>query len=102
MVQIAHNVKIGNDCIIVAQVGIAGSTKIGNRVVIAGQAGIPDHIEITDDVTLGARSTPTGSILEKGFYIGSPLMPYREFMKNAAVMKDLYKIKKKVDKLTED
>ena len=102
LVQIAHNVKIGNDCIIVAQVGIAGSTKIGNRVVIAGQAGIPDHIEITDDVILGARSTPTGSILEKGIYIGSPLMPYREFMKNAAVIKELYKIKKKVDKLTED
>jgi UDP-3-O-[3-hydroxymyristoyl] glucosamine N-acyltransferase len=102
LVQIAHNVKVGENCIIVSQVGIAGSTKIGNRVVIAGQAGIPDHIEITDDVTLGPCSTPTGSIKEKGVYLGSPLMHYRDFMKNAAVMKNLYELKKKVDKLTED
>ncbi len=102
LVQIAHNVKIGENCIIVAQVGIAGSTKVGNRVVIAGQAGLPDHVEIVDDVVLGPRSAPSGSILEKGVYLGAPLQPYREFMKNAAVMKNLYSLKKKVDNLMED
>ena len=56
LVQIAHNVEIGENAIIVSQTGISGSTKIGNRAVLAGQVGLVGHIEIGDDVKIGAKS----------------------------------------------
>ncbi len=56
LVQIAHNVKIGENCIIVSQAGIAGSTEIGKNVIIAGQAGIVDHAKIGDNVIVMAKS----------------------------------------------
>src|SRR5207249_8674939 len=55
LVQIAHNVSIGEDSIVVAQVGIAGSTVIGHHVMIGGQAGLSDHIEVGDQVMIAAR-----------------------------------------------
>lgn len=56
LVQIAHNVTIGEHCILVAQVGVAGSTKIGNYVTIAGQVGVAGHLRIADKVTIAAQS----------------------------------------------
>lgn len=67
-VQIAHNVTIGDDTIIAGCVGIAGSAKIGSRCAIGGQAGILGHLEICDDVTVGACSTVSKSIREPGTY----------------------------------
>jgi UDP-3-O-[3-hydroxymyristoyl] glucosamine N-acyltransferase len=72
LVQIAHNVHIGENTAMAAQVGISGSTKIGKRNRLAGQVGIAGHIEITDDVTLEAKSGVAKSILESGVYFGAP------------------------------
>jgi UDP-3-O-[3-hydroxymyristoyl] glucosamine N-acyltransferase len=72
LVQIGHNVVVGEDSIIVAQVGISGSTVIGNRVVLAGQAGIVGHIKIGDGAVVGAQSGVTKSIPEGETVSGYP------------------------------
>ena len=75
LVQIAHNVTIGDDCAIASQAGIAGSAKIGNRVIAGGQVGVADHIQVADDVALAARSAVLQDIDEPGEYIGTPARP---------------------------
>ena len=77
LVQIAHNVTIGEHSIIVAQVGIAGSTKIGANVTVAGQAGIAGHLRIGDRVTLAAQSGVMHHIPEGQKWMGSPAQPDR-------------------------
>ncbi len=72
LVQIAHNVFIGENTAMAAQVGISGSSKIGKRNRLAGQVGIAGHLEITDDVTIEAKSGVPKSILESGIYFGAP------------------------------
>ncbi len=72
LVQIAHNVVIGEDTVISSQAGISGSTKIGNNCVIAGQVGIVGHIEIADKVVLMAQSGVSKSITKPGYYFGYP------------------------------
>jgi UDP-3-O-[3-hydroxymyristoyl] glucosamine N-acyltransferase len=81
LVQIGHNVSIGEDSIIVAQCGISGSVKIGKNVVIGGQTGIVGHVEICNRVQIGAQSGVSKSILEPGNYRGFPLTEYQEFNK---------------------
>lgn len=78
LVQIAHNVQIGDNSIIAAQSGISGSTKLGNRVVMGGGVGTADHVTITDDVSLGGRSGVAQDITKAGEYFGQPAMPKRE------------------------
>jgi UDP-3-O-[3-hydroxymyristoyl] glucosamine N-acyltransferase len=75
LVQIAHNVEIGEHCLIVAQVGIAGSTKIGNYTVLAGQAGVAGHLKIGSQVTIGARSGVMTDIPDGQKWIGLPAQP---------------------------
>lgn len=72
LVQIAHNVVIGEDTVISSQTGISGSTKIGNNCIIAGQVGIVGHIEIGDKVVLMAQSGISKSITKPGYYFGYP------------------------------
>ena len=78
LVHIAHNVEIGENCIIVAQVGIAGSVKIGNNVVIAGQAGINDHIVIGDRVVIAGQAGVMKDIPAGLTVSGYPARPRRE------------------------
>lgn len=85
LVQIGHNVAIGNHCLIVSQTGISGSTKIGNHVTLAGQVGIVGHVTIGDQVTLTARAAVSADILEPGVYAGLPARPYKEAMKIRAL-----------------
>lgn len=72
LVQIAHNVVVGEDTVISSQTGISGSTKIGNNCIIAGQVGIVGHIEIGDKVVLMAQSGVSKSISKPGYYFGYP------------------------------
>jgi UDP-3-O-[3-hydroxymyristoyl] glucosamine N-acyltransferase len=83
LVQIAHNVEIGSNSAMAAQVGIAGSTKIGERVLIGGQAGISGHIKISDDTKIVAQSGIPGSIKKSGqVLMGSPGIPMEDFKKS--------------------
>jgi UDP-3-O-[3-hydroxymyristoyl] glucosamine N-acyltransferase len=88
LVQIGHNVRIGDDSIIVAQVGIGGSTNIGRNVVLGGQAGVSDHATIEDGTMIGAQSGVMGH-LKRGVYSGYPVIPHREWLKSVALFSRL-------------
>ncbi|MFA5403590.1 MAG: UDP-3-O-(3-hydroxymyristoyl)glucosamine N-acyltransferase [Ignavibacteria bacterium] len=92
-IQIAHNVYIGEDTVIVAQVGIAGTTKIGKRCVIAGQAGIVGHITICDDVIIGAAVGVSKSITKPGMYTGYRAKPFKEELRQEASIKYIEKLR---------
>lgn len=77
LVQIAHNVTIGEGTGIAAQVGIAGSAKVGRRCILAGQVGVAGHITVDDGTVIGAQSGVTHS-LKQGTYLGSPALPLQE------------------------
>jgi UDP-3-O-[3-hydroxymyristoyl] glucosamine N-acyltransferase len=77
LVQIAHNVVIGKNSVIVAQTGISGSARVGERVTIAGQVGIVGHIEIADGTIIAAQSGVAKS-LPGGVWFGSPAVPFAE------------------------
>ena len=94
LVQIAHNVVIGEDSTIVAQVGISGSTKIGSRVILAGQAGVAGHIEIGDDVMVGAQSGVTHNLPAKGVFSGLPAISHKEWLKAANIFTRLPEMRK--------
>ena len=89
LVQIAHNVVIGEYSIIVAQVGISGSTQLGKGVVIGGQAGIVGHIRIGDGVMVAARSGVHKDIPPGQIVAGAPHMPHREWLKMEACLPKL-------------
>lgn len=78
LVQIGHGVVIGEDNMIVSQVGIAGSTKTGNHVTVAGQAALAGHLQIADQVVIAGRSGVTKSITTSGAYGGLPARPIQE------------------------
>ena len=72
LVQIAHNVEIGESTFCCAQVGVAGSTKVGKHCVLAGQVGVAGHIEIADNCVFGAQTGVAGNIRKPGTYMGYP------------------------------
>ena len=72
LVQIAHNVEVGESTFCCAQVGIAGSSKIGKHCILAGQVGVAGHIEITDNCIFGAQTGIPNSIKKPGMYMGYP------------------------------
>ena len=78
-IHIAHNVKIGEDCMMAAQVGISGSTIIGNNVMIGGQAGIAGHLKIGNNVKIGGASGVTKDLADNSKVMGYPALPMREF-----------------------
>lgn len=86
--QIAHNVQIGDNTVMAAQVGIAGSTCIGRNCIIAGQVGIVGHINIADNTTLAAQAGVIGNIRKPGeAFLGSPAIPLKQFMRSYAIFK---------------
>lgn len=100
LVQIAHNVKIGEDSIVAAQAGIAGSTVVGKNVMIGGQVALIDHISIEDGVAIAGRAGVTGS-LQKGVYSGTPAIPHRQWLKASALFARLPEMHKKLASLEE-
>lgn len=102
LVQIAHNVEIGQDCLIIAQVGISGSTKLGNRVILAGQVGLVGHIEVGDDVKVGAQSGVPHSIPAGKSYFGYPAREAMEAMRVEAALRRLPDLLKRVRHLEEE
>ncbi|MFO7639601.1 MAG: UDP-3-O-(3-hydroxymyristoyl)glucosamine N-acyltransferase [bacterium] len=77
-VHIAHNVRIGRDCVIAAMTGIAGSAVLGDRVKIGGQVGISDHARVGNDCVILARSAVFRSVPDGACYSGVPARPHRE------------------------
>jgi UDP-3-O-[3-hydroxymyristoyl] glucosamine N-acyltransferase len=99
LVQIAHNVVIGEHAIIISQVGISGSTRIGKHVVLAGQVGVVGHIEIGDGARIGAQSGVGGSVKAGADMTGSPVMPHKEWLKMITVLKRLPELRQELRQL---
>ncbi|WP_455378863.1 UDP-3-O-(3-hydroxymyristoyl)glucosamine N-acyltransferase [Petrachloros mirabilis] len=99
LVQIAHNVTVGEHSIVVAQVGIAGSTTIGHHVMIGGQAGLADHIHIGDQVMIAARAGVNRSLEPNQIVSGAPVMPHETWMKAQAVVPRLPELRQLVRSL---
>lgn len=101
LVHLGHNVEIGEDCFLIAQVGIAGSTKCGNHVIFAGQTGCTGHITIGDNVTFAAKTGIIGNIPSNGTYAGFPQRPHKEWLKMQAYesrLPDMAKTIKRLEK----
>lgn len=86
LVHIGHNVRVGRDCVIVAQVGVAGSVEIGDGVVLAGQAGIADHLRIGDGARVAAQAGVIGDVPDGAAYSGYPARPHRQAMRASAAL----------------
>ncbi|MDI6727813.1 MAG: UDP-3-O-(3-hydroxymyristoyl)glucosamine N-acyltransferase [Thermodesulfovibrionales bacterium] len=100
LVQIGHNVTVGKNVILVAQVGIAGSSKIGDGVILGGQVGVADHTTIEAGTMIGAKSGAMGE-MKRNVYSGMLPMPHREWLKAMAVFAKLPELYKKVKELEE-
>jgi UDP-3-O-[3-hydroxymyristoyl] glucosamine N-acyltransferase len=99
LVQIGHNVVIGENSIIVAQVGISGSTKLGKSVILGGQAGLVGHISIGDNVMVAAKSGVHKDIPPNQIISGAPNMPHNEWLRIQASIPKLPEMRKTVSSL---
>jgi UDP-3-O-[3-hydroxymyristoyl] glucosamine N-acyltransferase len=101
LVQIAHNVEIGEHCLLVAQVGISGSTQIGHHTVFAGQSGCSGHLKIGSGVVLAARAAAFKDVPDGATMAGAPARPHREWLKANANVQRLDSLREKVKQLEE-
>lgn len=96
LVQIGHNVVIGEHAVLCGQVGIAGSTSVGSRVMLAGQVGLAGHIHIGEGAVIGAQSGVSNSVPAGAFVLGSPAWPAEHTARVFAVMHRLPELKKRL------
>lgn len=100
LIQVAHNVEVGQNTVIAAQAGVSGSTKIGNNVMIGGQAGIVGHISIADGSKINAQSGVSKSIkLPNTAVTGSPAFDYTSALRSQAVSRNLPEMEKRLKEL---
>lgn len=94
LVQVAHNVEVGESTFLCAQVGIAGSAKVGRHCVLAGQVGVAGHIEIADNCVFGAQTGIPGSVRKAGVYQGSPAIDAAQWRRAIVGFKNLPELQK--------
>jgi UDP-3-O-[3-hydroxymyristoyl] glucosamine N-acyltransferase len=99
LVQIAHNVVVGEHSVMCGQAGISGSTTVGSRCILAGQAGLAGHLSVGDGAIVGAQAGVMKDIPPKDFVIGSPAMPHLQYKKMVANTILLPKLKEKIKQL---
>ena len=100
LIQIAHNVEVGNSTVIAAQAGVSGSTKIGSNVMIGGQAGLVGHIQIADGSKINAQSGVSKSLKEPYSAVtGSPAADYTSALRSQAVFRNLPQLEKRIQEL---
>ena len=107
LVQVAHNVEIGENTVIAAQTGISGSTKLGKRCILGGQVGLAGHIQIADGTIFGAQAGQANSITKPNqMFMGSPAFDLRTFQRSSIAFKNLsemqkliYTLQRRIDEL---
>ena len=99
LVQVGHNVEVGQSDFICAQVGIAGSSKIGSHCILAGQVGVAGHLEITDGCIFGAQSGIPSDVKKPGIYQGSPIIDAMNWRRSVVGFKNLPDIMKKLNEI---
>lgn len=101
LIQIGHNVELGENTVMAAQSGISGSTKIGKQNIIAGQVGFTGHIETAENVIIGAQSGVSKSIQKAGTYFGYPARNHRDALKQEGALRSLPELIERVRQLEE-
>lgn len=99
LVQIAHNVVIGEDCILVSQSGIAGSTRVGNHCTFGGQAAIAGHLKVGDNVMIGGRGGATNDVASNQILSGLPLMPHKQWLRATMTLPKLPEMRKEMKQM---
>ena len=100
LIQIAHNVEVGNYTVIAAQAGVSGSTKIGNSVLIGGQAGLAGHLQIADGSKINAQAGLGKHLKTPGSIVtGSPAYDYSQAIRSQAIARNLPEMEKRIKEL---
>jgi UDP-3-O-[3-hydroxymyristoyl] glucosamine N-acyltransferase len=100
LIQVGHNVEIGENTVMAAQTGIAGSTKVGRNCMFGGQVGLSGHIKVADGTKIGAQSGIPGDIKkENSMLLGYPAIDHRDFMRSSIIFKRLPELYRKVEDL---
>jgi len=99
LVQIGHNVQVGEHCLLIAQAAVAGSTKLGNYVVLAGQAGIAGHLVLGNRAVVAARAGVMHNIPEGETWFGAPAQPDREGKRQVIALRQLPELLRRVAQL---
>jgi UDP-3-O-[3-hydroxymyristoyl] glucosamine N-acyltransferase len=102
LIQIGHNVEVGENTVIVSQAGIAGSTKVGSNCQIGGQVGLAGHLKIGNNVKIGAQSGVTNNLKDNEVVLGSPSLPVTKQVKAMIVYKSLPEMSKKLSELEKE
>jgi UDP-3-O-[3-hydroxymyristoyl] glucosamine N-acyltransferase len=103
LIQIGHNVEVGENTVMAAQTGIAGSTKVGRNCMFGGQVGISGHIRIANGSKIGAQAGIPGDVKEENTVIlGSPAFDIKQFLRSSVVFKRLPELKTKIDTLEKE
>lgn len=103
LIQIGHNVEIGENSVMAAQTGISGSTKVGKNCMFGGQVGLAGHLKIANGTKIGAQGGILGDIKEENTaIIGSPAIEIRQFMKSSVIFRKLPEMKVKIDSLEKE
>ena len=103
LIQIGHNVEIGENTVMAGQVGIAGSTKIGRNCMFGGQVGIAGHLKIADGTKIGAQSGIPGDVKkENSILLGYPAIDHRDFLRSSILFKRLPEINTRIEKMAKD
>jgi UDP-3-O-[3-hydroxymyristoyl] glucosamine N-acyltransferase len=102
LVHVAHNVRVGEKCLLMAQVGVAGSTTIGDGAILAGQAGISGHISIGAGARIAAQAGVFGNVPAGESWSGYPARPHRESLRASAALLKLAGMMRRLEKLLEE
>ena len=103
LIQIAHNVEVGENTVMAAQTGISGSTKIGKNCMFGGQVGLAGHLKIADGTKIGAQGGILGDVKEENTVIlGSPAIELKQYLRSSVVFKKLPEMKVKIDSLEKE
>jgi len=103
LIQIGHNVEVGDNTVMAAQTGISGSTKIGKNCMFGGQVGLAGHIKIANGTKIGAQGGILSNIKEENTaIIGSPAIDVRQFMKSSIIFRKLPEMSSKIDSLEKE
>jgi UDP-3-O-[3-hydroxymyristoyl] glucosamine N-acyltransferase len=103
LIQIGHNVEVGEHSVMAGQTGIAGSTKVGKNCMFGGQVGIAGHLKIANGTKIGAQGGVLGDIKEENTVIlGSPAIEIKQFLKSSVIFKKLPDLKVKIDSLEKE
>jgi len=103
LIQIGHNVEVGENSVMAAQTGISGSTKVGKNCMFGGQVGLAGHIKIANGTKIGAQGGVLGNIKEENTaIIGSPAIEIKQFMKSSIIFRKLPEMSSKIDTLEKE